>query len=191
MHGSNRASRGAGGSAPCDTARKSTAGDLLLTARLSAVRQTDGEVVWSLRGGRPGLLPDAQPGSADRGAIQRTGAGQGDRAGAREGGEDDGLVRVEPLLYVVGDWRQLPPEEARREQAELLRKYERTGRPLGGESFVSRVEKLAGRVLRKAQPAPSPRRSASGDKLCVPGTPGAPGQTRMRTALQTARRWRP
>ena len=38
-----------------------------------------------------------------------------------------------------------------------VRTHARTGRPLGDESVVSRVEKLVGRVLRKAQSGPKPK----------------------------------
>jgi putative transposase len=63
-------------------------------------------------------------------------------------GQDDGLVKVGPLLAMVNDWAALLnsaiPEEALKE----LRGHDRTGRPLGDEAFLERLEALVGRVLR-------------------------------------------
>ena len=39
-------------------------------------------------------------------------------------------------------------------QAEMFRRYARTGRPLGGERFVTRIERLLGRVLRPHKRGP-------------------------------------
>ena len=41
------------------------------------------------------------------------------------------------------------------EQAGMFRRHERTGRPLGGERFVTRVERLLGRILRPCKRGPS------------------------------------
>lgn len=68
-------------------------------------------------------------------------------ARAHLAGEDDVLVKVEPLLNMVGDWRSFlsPLSE---QETELLQKHERTGRPAGQVSFVEHFEQLSGRVLR-------------------------------------------
>ena len=68
--------------------------------------------------------------------------------------EDDALVKVKPLLGRVGDWKEfirLPDDEA---TCEALRLHERTGRPLGSEKFVAKVELIAGRILRPQKPGP-------------------------------------
>ena len=67
---------------------------------------------------------------------------------------DDALVKVKPLLARVEDWRgflRAPDEEA---EVERLRRHERTGRPLGSDRFVKRLERLAGRLLRPQKPGP-------------------------------------
>jgi len=69
-----------------------------------------------------------------------------------------------------------PGEPSQRDDAEPLRRHERTGRPLGGAGFVEQLEKALGRVLRRQKPGPKPR--ALGVKYCVPGTPLKP-LTRM------------
>jgi len=61
--------------------------------------------------------------------------------------EDDALVTVKPMLEIVGSWEkflQVDDEES----YSHLRKHEKTGRPLGSESFVEKLEGLTGRNLR-------------------------------------------
>jgi len=38
-----------------------------------------------------------------------------------------------------------------------LREHERTGRPLGDERFIAKLERLAGRLLRRQKPGPKGR----------------------------------
>jgi hypothetical protein len=59
------------------------------------------------------------------------------------------LVKVAPLLAMVGDWKGLL-NSVLREEEELkeLRGHGRTGRPLGDEAFLERLEGLVGRVLK-------------------------------------------
>ena len=42
---------------------------------------------------------------------------------------------------------------------QMLRLHERTGRPLGSDQFVDKLEILAGRRLRPAKPGPKPSSS--------------------------------
>ena len=72
-------------------------------------------------------------------------------------GRDDALVRVKPLVAVAGDWREFLAMAGGEGEAEELRRHERTGRPLGDERFLRRVEKLVGRVLHKRKPGPQPK----------------------------------
>ncbi len=55
-------------------------------------------------------------------------------------GLDDIMVRVSSLLKMVGDCGKLLSQEASQENVRLLRSHERTGRPLGGEDFIDRLE---------------------------------------------------
>ena len=74
-------------------------------------------------------------------------------------GKDDRLVRVAPMLERVGDWREFLAEGLSIEEAEELRRHERSGRPLGSEDFVARLEASLGRILRPQNPGPKgPRR---------------------------------
>ncbi len=85
-------------------------------------------------------------------------------AAAHIAGRDDGLVRVEPLVEMVGEgtWEEFLGGSVSREEAELLRRHERTGRPLGDEGFVRRLEDALGCVLRPKKRGPKgPRKPRS------------------------------
>ena len=73
-------------------------------------------------------------------------------------GRDDHLVRVAPLLAQFGDWAEFLSEGLSPEQAELIRRHERTGRPLGSEGFVARLEGLLAHVLHPQKRGPKGRR---------------------------------
>ena len=68
-------------------------------------------------------------------------------------GKDDGLVKVEPLLDMISDWQRFlslsSPDEL-----DLLHRHERTGRPLGTDSFLENLEHKLGRALRPRKPGP-------------------------------------
>jgi len=78
-------------------------------------------------------------------------------------GQDDGLVKVKPLLECYGDWRKvLGRAEGTDEALEELRRHERTGRVLGSEGFVAKVARLVGREVRPGRPGrPRKRRTDS------------------------------
>jgi putative transposase len=62
---------------------------------------------------------------------------------------DDCLVKVAPLLAMVGDWQGLLNSALREEEFKELRSHGRTGRPLGDETFLERLKALVGRILRR------------------------------------------
>ncbi|MCP3932909.1 MAG: transposase [Bacteroidetes bacterium] len=69
-------------------------------------------------------------------------------------GDDDKLVKVEPLKPFVNNWESFlynPPSHL---EMDALRKHERTGRPLGGDDFIKQLESETGRFLRKRKPGP-------------------------------------
>ena len=70
-------------------------------------------------------------------------------------GTDDQLAKVAPLLDMVDNWREflyLSSEEA----MTRLRQYERSGRPLGNDAFVTRIEKDLARILHPLKRGPKP-----------------------------------
>jgi putative transposase len=75
-------------------------------------------------------------------------------AGAHLTGTDDELVKVAPLLEMAGDWRLFLASAGEEGQISELRRHERTGRPLGPESFVERLESALERPLKPGKPGP-------------------------------------
>ena len=76
-------------------------------------------------------------------------------------GCDDDLVHVLPLLEIVEDWRGFIGEDVSTEEMGRFRLHERTGRPLGDEAFLERVEGLVSRVLRQQKPGPKKKDTGS------------------------------
>ena len=72
-------------------------------------------------------------------------------------GKDDGLVKVGPLLEMVGNWRSLLSPSSD-EELDLLHRHEQTGRPLGVNDFVESLEQILGRALRPKEPGPKQER---------------------------------
>ena len=70
-------------------------------------------------------------------------------------GADDLLVTVQPMLDRCGDWRRYLTERDAESLLNTFRKNSRTGRPVGDDRFVSRLERLTGRTLFKRKPGRS------------------------------------
>ena len=67
-------------------------------------------------------------------------------------GVDDKLVEVTPLLEMVKDWKGFLSSGIHEKEIEELREHERTGRPLGSERFVKKLERTLDRILHKQKP---------------------------------------
>lgn len=75
-------------------------------------------------------------------------------AGAHLRGEDDAMVVVAPMLHRVGDWSGYLSRPTSERDKALLQLHERTGRPLGSDAFIDRLERRCGRTLRPLKPGP-------------------------------------
>ena len=73
-------------------------------------------------------------------------------ASAHIAGLDDRLVHVAPLLEMFGEWSDFLSRGLSDEEAEKFRCHERTGRPLGTDSFIAWLENVLGRMLHKQKP---------------------------------------
>ena len=69
-------------------------------------------------------------------------------------GRDDGRVSVAPMLERTPDWRAYLRAGLQESERNLLRQHERTGRPLGSEAFIARLERRLGCPLKKRKPGP-------------------------------------
>jgi putative transposase len=78
-------------------------------------------------------------------------------AAAHVAGRDDALVRVAPPLKLAPPWRGFLAKVIRDEDVKLLRAHEYTGRPLGDEEFLAKLEQNLGRILKRQKPGPKPR----------------------------------
>jgi len=81
-------------------------------------------------------------------------------ASAHLAGQDDALVKTGPLLEIVGDWRAFLSEPTKEGDSTRLQRHERTGRPLGDEGFLRRLEGMLGRTLSPGKPGRKPNRPA-------------------------------
>jgi putative transposase len=72
-------------------------------------------------------------------------------ARAHLSGQDDASVKAAPLLGLVPDWRALLESRMDERETKLLRRDERIGRPLGGETFLKQVEPSVGCILRRGK----------------------------------------
>jgi putative transposase len=74
--------------------------------------------------------------------------------------KDDMLVKTKPLMEMVkSPWKTFLSVDAQESEMELFRKHERTGRPIGDEAFIERLEGLLDRKLKPQKPGPK-----AGDK---------------------------
>jgi len=88
------------------------------------------------------------------GLVKRPEAYRWSSAAAHLRGRDDELVKAAALLERIGEWGPFLAGGLREEQAEVLRRHERTGRPLGGAMFVRGLEAVLGRMLSRGKPGP-------------------------------------
>lgn len=80
-------------------------------------------------------------------------------AAAHLAGRDDALVKAAPLLELFGgDWGEFLSKPVPKSVRDSLQRCERTGRPLGGETFIARLEAMLGRVLRPRKPGRKPKK---------------------------------
>ncbi|HSS66266.1 MAG TPA: transposase [Gammaproteobacteria bacterium] len=73
-------------------------------------------------------------------------------AAAHMSGRDDGLVEVQPMLSRIDDWSAYLFEGGDGAIGAHIAKHSRTGRPLGDEKFVQRLERFTGRRLARRRP---------------------------------------
>ncbi len=78
-------------------------------------------------------------------------------ARAHLAGRDDPLVTVAPLLAMIDDWDAFLKSAMPEDELRDIRRHSRTGRPLGDEAFLERLEGIMGRVLKPQKRGPKPK----------------------------------
>ncbi len=73
-------------------------------------------------------------------------------ARAHLAGRDDRLVKVQPMLDRVSNWREYLGSGLDDGMVETLRRHSRTGRPLGDDSFLDMSEQELRKKLRPGRP---------------------------------------
>lgn len=71
-------------------------------------------------------------------------------------GRSDGVVEVAPMLEQVGDWSEYLASDYGAVAVDDIRRHTSTGRPAGDNSFLSDLEAITQRPLRKQRPGPKP-----------------------------------
>ena len=67
-------------------------------------------------------------------------------------------------LWGRGDWAAVLAEGQERAELDAIRKSTQTGRPMGDEAFVAKIEGQTGRMLR-ARPVGRPRKPLGGSRM--------------------------
>ena len=63
-------------------------------------------------------------------------------------------MKVAPLLTMIADWRAFLDSAMPEGELRDIRRHSRTGRPLGDDTFLARLEGMVGRMLRPKKPGP-------------------------------------
>jgi len=100
---------------------------------LAAARYLEGNPVWA-------------------GVVEKPWEYPWSNASAHLAGRDDLLVKVSPLLQVVGEWKEFLLDGEK--EIKEIRRHKGTGRPLGRDSYVIGLEKALGRTLRYQKSGP-------------------------------------
>ena len=86
------------------------------------------------------------------GRVKDPGAYPWSSAAAHISGTGNDLVKVKPQIQRVGNWRGFLLGGVSEEEIERIRRHERTGRPLGNDGFVGKLEEALGRILQRQKP---------------------------------------
>ncbi len=85
------------------------------------------------------------------GRVKDPGAYPWSSAAAHISGTGNDLVKVKPQIQRVGNWRDFLLGGVSEEEIERIRSHERTGRPLGSDGFVGKLEEALGRTPATAE----------------------------------------
>jgi putative transposase len=78
-------------------------------------------------------------------------------------GEKDELLSDFYLMSKIPDWMSYLRKETDELDKELFKSHARTGRPLGDEKFIDKLEKITGRSIKNKKPGPKRRNNRDAD----------------------------
>jgi putative transposase len=99
------------------------------------------------------------------GLVKRAEQYRWSSAAAYFNGRKDSLVNVCGLNERVDNWAKFLSQPADSLIAEKMRRHEQTGRPLGGENFVMKLERILDRMLRPKKPGRKSKEMKNGMAL--------------------------
>jgi putative transposase len=70
---------------------------------------------------------------------------------------EDALLVDSPMRSLIDDWHGLLMSGVQDQHDDIFRQSERSGRPVGSEAFLSDLECMLNRRLRKKKPGPKTR----------------------------------
>jgi putative transposase len=71
-------------------------------------------------------------------------------------GRDGAVIYGRAGIHLLS-WSNFLSVDASESERAVFRKHERTGRPIGDETFIERLERLLDRRLKPRKPGPKPR----------------------------------
>ena len=77
--------------------------------------------------------------------------------------EKDELLSDFYLMSEIPDWAFYLKEETDESDRKLFKSHARTGKPLGNDKFIDRLEKMTGRSIKKKKPGPKRRKNMEAD----------------------------
>lgn len=72
-------------------------------------------------------------------------------------GEKDKMLAENFLKDEIKDWGEFLSGDDNDRELSMFRKLSRTGRPMGEEDFIEKLENTIGRVVRRGKPGPKPK----------------------------------
>ncbi len=89
------------------------------------------------------------------GLVNKPEAWRWSSVGAHAKRKDDILAQTKPLLAMIkSPWKKFLSVDAQESEMTLFRKHERSGRPIGNNDFIERLERLLDRPLKPKKPGP-------------------------------------
>lgn len=70
---------------------------------------------------------------------------------------DEKILSSNYLIEEIKDWAEFLSQKDDEDDLRVLRKLSNTGRPMGDECFVARIEEITGRLIKKRKPGPKSR----------------------------------